>query len=272
MANIVAGYVLKALAIASRHTYSCVMSQQLNPPRIAYRTVGVLGGMGALATVDFLNKLVLATPAACDQEHIPLLVRFCPEVPDRADALLGCGPSPVSALVAAALSIEQDGAQCLVIPCNTAHAWYDDISKSITIPILHIVDAALEAAHRDDPTEAIGLLATTGTIRSSIYQQHGGNDVHWITSSDDEQELWVMPGIRAVKANRLDEAAHLLQMAANALVHRGAKSIIMGCTEIPIAMNNCTVEVPLIDSTQALALACVAWASETAVSSEAFVA
>ena len=145
MANIVAGYVLKALAIASRHTYSCVMSQQLNPPRIAYRTVGVLGGMGALATVDFLNKLVLATPAACDQEHIPLLVRFCPEVPDRADALLGCGPSPVSALVAAALSIEQDGAQCLVIPCNTAHAWYDDISNSITIPILHIVDAALEA-------------------------------------------------------------------------------------------------------------------------------
>jgi aspartate racemase len=247
------------------------MSQQLHSPPIAYRTVGVLGGMGALATVDFLNKLVLATPAACDQEHIPLLVRFCPEVPDRADALLGCGPSPVSALVAAAVAIEQDGAQCLVIPCNTAHAWYDDIVKSITIPILHIVDAALIAARRDDSFETVGLLATTGTICSGIYQQRGGRDVCWITSSDDEQEKWVMPGIRAVKANRLDEAARLLQMAANALVHRGAKIIIMGCTEIPMAMNNCTVDVPLVDSTGALAQACVAWASAKAVSEEASV-
>ncbi|MFZ4480624.1 MAG: aspartate/glutamate racemase family protein [Rhodoferax sp.] len=102
--------------------------------------------MGALATVDFLQKLVMATPATCDQKHIPLLVRFCPEVPDRVNALLGLGPSPEPALIAAALTLERGGAQCLVMPCNTAHAWHDAMAKAVSIPLLHIVDAALMAA------------------------------------------------------------------------------------------------------------------------------
>ena len=227
---------------------------------ITYRTVGVLGGMGALATVDFLQKLVAATPATNDQEHVPLLVRFCPEIPDRADALLGRGPSPEAALVAAAQEIEHGGAQCLAIPCNTAHAWHDAIASAVSIPILHIADAALLAASQLGAPDAVGLLATTGTIRSGIYQLRGGPAVGWITSNDDEQDQWVMPGIRAIKANRLDEGTRLLQMAAQALVRRGAKSIVMGCTEIPIALTQQDVGVPLVDSTLALARACVAWA------------
>lgn len=228
-----------------------------------YRTVGVLGGMGALATVDFLQKLVAATPATRDQEHVPLLVRFCPEIPDRADALLGRGPSPETALVAAAHEIERGGAQCLAIPCNTAHAWHDAIARAVSIPILHIADAALLAVSRLGAPDAVGLLATTGTLRSGIYQLRGGPDVGWISSSDDEQEHWVMPGIRAIKANRLDEAAGLLRKAAQALVARGAKSIVMGCTEIPIALARQDLGVPLVDSTLALAQACVAWAGAT---------
>ena len=227
---------------------------------ITYRTVGVLGGMGALATVDFLQKLVAATPAANDQEHVPLLVRFCPQIPDRADALLGRGPSPEAALVAAAQEIEHGGAQCLAIPCNTAHAWHDAVASAVSIPILHIADAALLAASQLGASDAVGLLATTGTIRSGIYQLRGGPAVGWITSNDDEQDQWVMPGIRAIKANRLDEGARLLRMAAQALVRRGAKSIVMGCTEIPIALAQQDVGVPLVDSTLALARACVAWA------------
>lgn len=230
---------------------------------ITYRTVGVLGGMGALATVDFLQKLVAATPATCDQEHVPLLVRFCPEIPDRADALLGRGPSPEAALVAAAQDIERGGAQCLAIPCNTAHAWYVAIARAVSIPVLHIADAALLAVSRLGAPDAVGLLATTGTLRSGIYQLHGGPAVGWISSSDEEQDRWVMPGIRAIKANRLDEAARLLRMAAVALVARGAKSIVMGCTEIPIALARQDLGVPLVDSTMALANACVAWAGTT---------
>ncbi|MFZ4480625.1 MAG: aspartate/glutamate racemase family protein [Rhodoferax sp.] len=104
------------------------------------------------------------------------------------------------------------------------------------------------------------MLATAGTLRSAIYPSCAGSDVGWIMSIDDEQEQWVMPGIRAIKANRLDDGARLLKMAATALVGRGAKSIIMGCTEIPIALAHQTAGVPLVDSTLALAQACVAWA------------
>lgn len=257
-------YVCKALAIHMAHKYSEAMSRVSITSPTVYRTVGVLGGMGALATVDFLQKLVLSTPAGCDQEHIPLLVRFCPEVPDRVDALLGIGPSPESALVAAALALENGGAHCLVMPCNTAHAWHQAIANAVSIPILHIADAALMAVCRLGETDAVGLLATTGALRSAIYQSRGGDRVGWITSSDDEQEQWVMPGIRAIKANRLDEGTRLLRSAAEALVHRGAKSIILGCTEIPIALARQAVGVPMVDSTQALADTCIAWAGAPA--------
>jgi aspartate racemase len=239
------------------------MSQESLVSPIAYRTIGVMGGMGALATVDFLHKLVAATPASCDQEHIPMLVRFCPEVPDRAQALLGRGPSPEPALVAAALGLERAGAQCLVITCNTAHAWHDAIAQAISIPILHIADAAMKAVSLLGASDAVGLLATTGTIQSRIYQSRRSDVASWITSSQDEQELWVMPGIRAIKAGRLDEGTRLHQMAAKALVDRGATSIIMGCTEIPIALAGREVGVPLVDSTLALAHACIAWSGVT---------
>lgn len=247
------------------HKYSDAMSQTLIASPITYCTVGVLGGMGALATVDFLHKLVLATPANCDQDHISLLVRFCPEVPDRVDALLGRGPSPEPALVAAALGLERGGARCLVMPCNTAHAWHDAIAHALSIPILHIADAALKAASLSGEPGSVGLLATTGTLCSGIYQSRGGNDVGWITSSNDEQDQWVMPGIRAVKANRLEDGTRLLQLAAEALIRRGAKIIIMGCTEIPIALARKALGVPLVDSTLALAHACVAWTGTTAI-------
>jgi aspartate racemase len=229
------------------------------PKSNEHTTVGVLGGMGALATVDFLQKLVLATPANCDQDHISLLVRFCPEIPDRVDALLGRGPSPEPALVAAALGLERGGAQCLVMPCNTAHAWYEAVAEALSIPILHIADAALKAACLLGKPDAVGLLATTGTLNSGIYTSRGGDDIGWITSSHDEQDQWVMPGIRAIKANRLEDGTRLLQLAAEALVRRGAKIIIMGCTEIPIALAHRALSVPLVDPTRALAHACIAW-------------
>ena len=227
---------------------------------IAYRTVGVLGGMGPLATVDFLQKLVVATPASCDQEHIPLLVRFCPEIPDRANALLGRGASPESALVAAARDLERGGAQCLAIPCNTAHAWFEPIARAISIPVLHIADAALRATAAQGGGGVTGLLATSGTLVSGIYQSRGGAAIQWLTSTEDEQDQWVMQGIRAIKANALDEGANLLRRAALALKQRGATSVVMGCTEIPIVLAGQDIGVPLIDSTLALAQECVRWA------------
>ena len=231
--------------------------------RPAYRRVGVLGGMGALATVDFLHKLVAATPPCSDQEQVPLLVRFCPEVPDRVAALFGRGPSPAPALVAAAQALERAGAECLAMPCNTAHAWHEDIAVGVSIPVLHIVDTALQAAAELGISGAVGLLATAGTLHSGIYPARGGA-VEWITSTDTEQNEWVAPGIKAVKALRPQDGAEPLRRVAQALVLRGARIVVMACTEIPIALDGQDVGVPLIDPTLTLARACVAWAGKTA--------
>jgi aspartate racemase len=221
------------------------------------RVVGVLGGMGPLATVDFLRKLVLTTPATCDQDHIPLVVRFCPEIPDRVDALLRCGPSPEAGLVRAARALEAAGAQCLVIPCNTAHVWHDAIARAVHIPILHIADVAV-AAMPLEQRAAVGLLATRGTLDARIYQDRLP-DTEWIVPSADEMERDVMPGIRAIKRNDLASGATLLSAAAERLVARGARAVVMACTEIPVALAGRSLAVPRLDPTEALAHACVYW-------------
>lgn len=230
----------------------------LSRPR--WRTLGVLGGMGPLATVDFLRKLIELTPAQIDQQHIPMVVRFCPEVPDRVDALFGRGPSPEGALVAAARGLQAAGAMAIAMPCNTAYAWYEPIAAAVDVPVLHIVDAALAEAVRLDPKGGIGILATSGCLRSGIYRSRGGSHLGWIEPSDVEMQDLVTPGIHAVKANRLVDATRLLTAAARALVQRGAGVIVMACTEVPVALAGKDVGVALVDSSAALAEACVAWA------------
>lgn len=222
-------------------------------------TVGVIGGMGPLATVDFLNKLVNATSAICDQEHLPLLVRFCPDIPDRVEALHGRGPSPVRALTTAAQILEQAGAECLAIACNTAHAWHQDIARAVSIPVLHIANATFAELEQGALAGPVGLLATTGTLVAGIYSSGSGAAVNWVTPNEIMQRD-VMSGIRAIKANRIEEGTLLLRTAADHLVRCGAKSIVMGCTEIPLALSDQDVGVNLIDPTLALAKACVAWA------------
>jgi len=153
-----------------------------------------------MATVDFLHKLTAATPAERDQDHVPLVVHFCSHIPDRTDALIGRGPSPLPGLLAAARDIERSGAQALVMPCNTAHAWYDDIAASLTIPVLHIADAAIEAIPRQLREAPVGILATQGTLRSGVYSKRQGTR-SWLVPSDEVTERQVMPAIRAIKRN-----------------------------------------------------------------------
>jgi aspartate racemase len=251
-------HAFTALVFKKKHSYSIHMHNQ---PISAspYRRIGVLGGMGPLATVDFLHKLVDSTAASRDQEHVPMVVEFCPQIPDRAQALLGLGPTPLDGLILAAQALERSGAQGVVMPCNTAHAWYESIAASLTIPMLHIVDEALKEALKTADSGSIGLLATSGTLHCEIYQSRSA-DVQWIIPTPDEQDNWVMAGIGDIKARRLAKGSERLQLAARALMARGAKVIILGCTEIPLALHQSDFAIPLIDSSLTLARASVAWA------------
>ena len=132
------------------------------------RVVGVLGGMGPGATVEFMRCVLEATDAATDQEHIRLIVDSNPQVPDRSDFILAHGPDPRPDLLAMARGLERAGAELLVMPCNTAHYFLTDLQAAVAIPI---VDWPVEVARAASAlgVRRAGILATSGTLASGIY-------------------------------------------------------------------------------------------------------
>jgi aspartate racemase len=227
--------------------------------------VGILGGMGPMATIDFMQKLIAHTPATKDQEHVPVIVASIPQIPDRTAAYQGLGPSPLGALIASGRRLIEAGAAIIVVPCNTAHLWFEPLERALSVPMLHIVDAALERAMTAARApRKIGLLATAATVDSGLYQGRAAaradmREIEWVVPTAEERDLWVTPGIAAVKAGRLQSATGLLAAAAAALVRRDAEAIVMGCTEIPVVLRQDDVTVPLVDATDALAARVVSW-------------
>ncbi|MBI3369352.1 MAG: amino acid racemase [Burkholderiales bacterium] len=228
-----------------------------------YDLVGVLGGMGPLATLDFLHKMLRATPAASDQEHVPVLVASIPQVPDRTAAFCGGGESPLPALLASGRRLAEAGAGLIVMPCNTAHLWFEPLQQGLQMPMLHLVDAALaEVVDRIGRDARIGLLATEATLASGLYfnRPNTGAALHWLLPTAHETLDWVMPGIAAVKAGDLLQGRALLQRAAEALTQRGAQALVLGCSEIPLVLDGAdNGGLPLIDATAALARQAVGW-------------
>jgi len=226
--------------------------------------IGVLGGMGPLATVDFMRKVLDATPAARDQDHVPMIVSCVPQIPDRTAAFRGAGDSPLEAIVASGRRLTSAGADLIVMPCNTAHLWFDEVQAQLQRPMLHLVDAALrEALDLAGPEARIGLLATDATTASGLYINRRLADappVQWLLPTAAEMLERVMPGIEAVKAGRLQDGQALLADAARALRQRGAAVLVLACTEIPIVLDVAACGLPVVDATAALArlvVACV---------------
>ncbi|SFE34969.1 amino acid racemase [Methylobacterium sp. 13MFTsu3.1M2] len=224
--------------------------------------LGVLGGMGPMATVDFLAKLVRATPAGRDQDHIPTLVCSAVDIPDRADAILGTGPDPLPALRAALARLEAGGATRIAIPCNTAHHWHAALQAATALPILHIVDAVAETLAetlaRTGSGGRIGLLATDGTLRSGLYPERLARHGLACRAPDEAGQAAVSAAIRLVKAHRVAEATPLLEAQVRALAEAGCDRVVMACTEIPLALAGSDPSGLLVDATEALARACVA--------------
>jgi aspartate racemase len=224
--------------------------------------LGILGGMGPLATADFLMKLVMATHATTDQAHIPVLLRSVPQIPDRSAAILGNGPSPLPSLIKGVEALCKAGATAIAIPCNTAHYWYKDMAEASMVPILHIVDSVFYHLNTMACGGSVGLLATKGTIAARVYNERFTNQgsVNVLVPTDDEIERFSGPGIDAVKAGDLAGGRSLLKEAAERLRDRGANAIVMGCTEIPIVLTeNSCIGIPLIDATACLADSCASW-------------
>ena len=230
------------------------------PPRA--RVVGVLGGMGPDATVDFMDKVIAATPAAKDQDHIAMLVDHNPAVPNRQEAILRGGTDPGPALATMARRLEAAGADFLVIPCNTAYVFADRITAAVDVPLVSIIDVTIDAIlERCGPVAEAGVLATDGCLESGVYQQ----------ALEAKGIAAVLPGatvlgrvmqlINAIKGgDRSDDVRNAMRRIADSLIERGAEAVIAGCTEIPLVLEDGDLTVPLISSTDVLARRTVALA------------
>ena len=221
-------------------------------------TVGVLGGMGPDATVDFMDKVIAATPAGSDQQHIHMLVDHNPHVPDRTAAILGDGTDPGPVLATMAQQLQQVGADFLVMPCNTAHAFQSAIEVALGVPFVSIIDETVAAC---DSYEAVGLLATHGCLASGIYEKAlSAAGVAAVVPDDVETQAFMKLLAQIKQGNRGPEVGAGMVALAEALIARGARAVIAGCTEIPLVLDSSMLEVPLISSTDILAEATVAYA------------
>jgi aspartate racemase len=227
------------------------------------RMLGVLGGMGPLAGATFMQRLTLLTPGERDQDHIPTVLWSDPRVPDRTAARLSGGPDPLPALLRGIRGLEAAGCGAIAIACNTAHGWFDGMQAATRLPILHIVEAAADELLRLGVTSGpIGLMATKGTLAMRLYQDRlEGRGYDVIIPPAEAMDRVIMPAIDAVKANRITEAYAPLAEAALALVGRGARAVVLGCTEIPLGISaGPPLPFPVSDTIDALARAAIAWA------------
>ena len=200
------------------------------PGERAEKVVGVLGGMGPLATADFYAKLVRRTPARTDQGHLHVIIDSNPKIPDRTDGLGGAGPDPTPHLVAAARSLERAGAELIAMPCNSAHAYLAAIRKAVRVPVLDIMEeVAAAAAARTPRPRAVGLLAAPGTIRARLYHRALGARGFEVVDTTPVEEAGVEAAIKAVKAGDLGAGVRRrVREAAAALIRRGADVIVHG--------------------------------------------
>jgi aspartate racemase len=238
---------------------------------MADKVLGVLGGMGPLASAQFMLRLTLLTPAVRDQDHIPAVLWSDPRVPDRTAARLGAGPDPFPWLMRGIDGLRAAGCGAIAIPCNTAHGWFEPMAKNAGVPILHIVDAAATDLRRIGVTRGtIGLMGTAATLAMKLHQDRLGAQGWDIIEPDpDQMEGLVTPSIAAVKANRVAEAYQPLAEVVNSLASRGATAVVLGCTEIPLGIQAGLADglrVPVVDTIDALARAAITWARPGTVS------
>lgn len=218
------------------------------------KRLGILGGMGPAASAEFVTRLIKQTPATCDQEHMPFVLWNEPRTPDRSTSMQAGDNQPLLWLLQGIQALKTVGCDHIVIPCNSAHYWYDDMAK-MGVPITHIVDSIADELRKLGLENAtVGVMGTQGTIEYGLYQsrleQQG-----WTCIVPDraEMDFFVQPAIDFIKAGKIQESQVLLMKVIHSLIDRGAEAIVLGCTELPLSIGIAKEEhIPIVNSIDSL--------------------
>lgn len=220
------------------------------------QAVGVIGGVGPMATVYYMQRVIEMTKAGCDQEHINMLVFNDCDIPDRTAFITEKSPdNPLPVMVEDAKRLEAAGCEFVVIPCNTAHYFYDELEQAVEIPVVNIVEETIRYAKaRVQDLACVGIMATTGTIVTGTYQKYAERaGLSFAVPDEDEQDLLMQIIYDGVKAGKPVPRADF-DRVANHLRAKGAQCLILGCTELSVLKRDLPINDPdVLDSIDVLA-------------------
>ena len=220
------------------------------------KTIGIIGGMGPLATSDLFNRIVTYTKAHNDNQHIPMIIDNNTRIPDRTAAILKRGESPCRELVRSALRLENMGADFLIMPCNTAHYFYKEIAYYTAIPFLNMIEETVREIHRLG-INTVGLLATDGALRSEIYDEMLGRyGIDCIKPTNDEQTHVMDMIYKGIKGKSAIDPSAFIRVLKN-MEDRGADTFVLGCTELPLAFERFAIANKAINPTDILAVSAI---------------
>ena len=218
------------------------------------KTLGIIGGMGPAATLDLFYKILKATPAKRDQDHIHIIIDNFPQIPDRTAFLLGKGENPLPYLLKSVRTLEKANVDVLCMPCNTAHYFIEDIRKATPLPFISIIESTLnEIRSRFQDSKNIGLLATDGTIIGRVYHKIFEVEGYKIITPLEEKQNEVMKTVYSIKAGRIEENVQTFEEIIEHMKFLGSEVVILGCTELPILLKYFEPSIPVIDATSCLA-------------------
>lgn len=221
------------------------------------KTLGVIGGLGPMATAYFMQLIIDMTDASTDQEHIPMIIYNCPQIPDRTNYLLGKSKeNPGPQIIECGRKIENAGAELIAIPCITAHALFPEIEKELNIPVLHIIKETA-AYLKSEGVKKIGLEATDGTVQTGVFQRElEQQGIEVILPSAEKQEMVMHIIYNNVKAGRRVDMDRFGQIEAE-LHEKGAEVIVLGCTELSMISRDEKIGHGYLDAMEVLARAAV---------------
>lgn len=216
------------------------------------KTVGVIGGLGPYATLDFFERVLRKTRAYKESDHLRLIIDNNTKVPDRNAFGRGEGPSPAPALAASAKGLQEAGAEFVVMACNTAHAWEADIRAALSVPFISMIETTT-AAVADLAPQAVGVLAVDACLSANLYQDAlKAKGIKPLLLPADSQRTFMELIYRVKSGDTGETVKRAMATLARRLEAQGAEVIIAGCTEIPLVLTADDIEGELVSSTDAL--------------------
>lgn len=223
------------------------------------KTIGILGGMGPMATADLFRKIVAMTKADCDNDHIRIYIDDNSAIPDRTAAILSGGKDPVGEMTDSLKKLVACGADCILMPCNTAHYFLPRLQEQTHVPFISMLEATAKACAARFPGKTAAVLATKGTLATGLYEKAlEEQGVGYLIPDDWEQDALMRVIYGGVKADAAPESYRKdMEEVLNRMTARGADYFILGCTELPLAAELLALQVSTVDPTAELAKAAI---------------